>query len=126
MIGFLGRLFARRRLRPIVGALPRHIVKSFGRDDHATFGQARRAISDLKLPVSLEPYAYAAVCTFAEIAKAGFAMSADDYHRLRSELSDLFFVARADFEIGDLLTTPYSRHDPAPENVYASSGPPAH
>ena len=80
-------------------------------------------ISDLRLNRSLEPYAYAAVCKFSEIEKAGIGVSADEYDRLRAELMELFYIARPNFTIRDLLSTPYSGHHPAQENVYAASGP---
>jgi glutathione S-transferase len=122
MIGFIKRHFARRRLRPVVSRLPRHLVKSFGADDYCTAGQARRAISDLRLPKSLEPHAYAAVCQHAEIEKAGMAMSPEHYRALRAELEDLFHLARADFTIADLLYVPHNPSDPPAENAYASGG----
>ena len=124
MLRFLTWYFERRRLRPIVSALPRRLVKSFGSGDHCTSGQAQRAMSDLRLDKSLEPYAYAAVCEFSDIQRAGIALSAGEYERLRAELRELFHISRPNFTIRDLLSTPYSRHYPAEENVYASSGPP--
>jgi hypothetical protein len=124
MLRFLKRYFERRRLRPIVSALPRRLVKSFGSADYCTSGQARRAISDLRLDKSLELYAYAAVCKFSEIKRASIAVSAEDYERLRAELMELFHISRPNFTITDLLSTPYSKHHPADANVYASSGPP--
>ena len=126
MIVFLKRYLARRRLRPVVSVLTRHLVKSFGASDYCTSGQAKRAIADLRLPKSLEPYAYAAVCRHAEIDKAGIAMSADRYQALRAELEDLFRIARSDFTIADLLYVPHNPSNPPAENVYASSGPPSH
>jgi hypothetical protein len=126
MIGFIKRHFARRRLRPVVSRLPRHLVKSFGADDYCTAGQARRAISDLHMPKSLEPYAYAAVCRHAELQKAAIAMSAERYVALRAELEDLFHLTRPDFTISDLLYVPHNPSDPPAENTYASSGPPSH
>jgi hypothetical protein len=124
MLRFLKRYFQRRRLRPIVSALPRRLAKSFGAGDYCTSGQARRAISDLHLDKSLEPHAYAAACTFSEIERGGIAISADDYQRLRAKLMELFDIPRPNFTIADLLSTPYSKHHPAEENAYASSGPP--
>jgi hypothetical protein len=124
MFGLLKRHFQRRRLRPIVGELPRRLTTSFGCNDFCSTGQARRVISDLRLDKSLEPYAYAAVCRFSEIEKAGIAMSANEYERLRAELIEIFHIAHPNFTIRDLLSTPYSRHHPAQEDVYASSGPP--
>ncbi len=126
MIAFLKRYLARRRLRPVVGVLPRHLVKSFGASDYCTSGQAKRAIADLRLPKSLEPYAYAAVCRHAEIEKAGMAMSVDRYHALRAELEDLFRLARPDFTIADLLYAPHNPSNPPAENDYASGGTPSH
>ena len=125
MLSLLKRYLARRRLRPIVSRLPGRLAKLFACTDHCTSGQARRVITDLRLRKSIEPYAYAAVCTFADVESSGIAMSAEDYRRLRAELADLFDIARPNFTIRDLLSTPYSRHEPAQENVYASSGPPA-
>jgi hypothetical protein len=124
MLSSIKRYFERRRLQPIVSALPRRLVKSFGAGDYCTSDQARRAISDLRFDKSLELYAYAAVCTFSEIERAGIAVSADDYARLRAELMELFDISRPNYTIRDLLSTPYSRHHPAQEDVYASSGPP--
>src|SRR5262249_2398940 len=42
-----------------------------------------------------------------------------EYRRLRTELADLFDIRGSDFTVRDLLSTPYSRHSPAPENYNA-------
>jgi hypothetical protein len=123
MLSFLRRYLARRRLRPVVSQLPRRLAMLFACTDYCTVGQARRAISDLRLKKSIETYAYAAVCRFPDVEGAGIVMSADDYQRLRAELTDLFHIARPNFTIRDLLSTPHSGHHPAQENVYAASGP---
>ena len=125
MITRLRKHFARRRLRPVVSVLPRRLVTAFGVGEYGTFLQAKRAISDLRLSKSLEPYAFAAVCKFRELEKGGVPLSARDYQRLRTELADLFGLRGNDFTIKDLLATPYSSHHPAQENVHAYSGPPS-
>ena len=102
MIAFLRRYFMRRRLKPVVGALPARLVKFFAAKDHCTFGQAKRVIEDLQLPQSVQPYAYAAVCNQSELEKC-LHLSADDYNRLRVELLDLFNLRSPDFKIKDLL-----------------------
>src|SRR5262245_23993528 len=85
MIVFLRRYFRRRRLKPVVSALPTRLVKSFAAKDHCTFAQAKRVIEDLHLPDSVQAYAYAAVCNQRELEKS-LHLSADDYNRLRAEL----------------------------------------
>jgi hypothetical protein len=119
MTGFLGQFFARRRLRPIVGPLPRYLVKAFGAGDHCTVGQARRAIAELRLPKSVAPYALAAVCRHVEIEQAGIVMSAVTY---QAELEYLFRLSRPDFTMADLMYIPHNPSDPPAENVYAGSG----
>jgi hypothetical protein len=123
MIGLLKRYFARRRLKPIVSVLPRQLMKRFGATDYCTVGQAKRTISEMHLRKSVEPFAFAAVCRFEELAKGAAPMSADDYRQFRAELVDLFHISRADFTIKDLLSTPYSGHQPAEENAHAGYVP---
>jgi hypothetical protein len=118
MIGQVRRYLARRRLRPVVSTLPRRLMKLFGASDFCTFGQAKRAIGDLRLSASVQPYAYAAVCRQSDLGD-GFPLSADDYRRLREELADLFDLRSCDFRIKDLLATPYSSWNPAQETEYA-------
>src|SRR5262245_11206538 len=124
MITALKRYFARRRLKPVVSALPQRLVRAFGPGEHYTFLQAKRAITDLRLRKGLEPYAYAVACRLQEVEKGDVLLSAQDYQRLRIELADLFYLRGADFTIKDLLATPYRSHQPATENAEASSGPP--
>jgi hypothetical protein len=102
MITFLRRYFRRRRLKPVVSALPAQLVKSFAAKDHCAFGQARRVIEDLHLAPSVRPYAYAAVCDHSELEKC-LHLSPDDYKRLRAELVELFNLSNPDFKIEDLL-----------------------
>jgi uncharacterized protein DUF6559 len=125
MIPFLSRYLARRRLRPIVTDLPRQAVAAFGASDYCTFGQAQRLIAVLRLPKSVDRYAYAAVCRASELDK-NLPLSVDDYQRLRTELADLFGLRGSDFTIKDLAGKTYSRHSPAHENAYASSGDQSH
>jgi hypothetical protein len=124
MITTLRRYFAQRRLKPVVSALPRRLVKAFGPGEHYTFLQAKRAIADLRLSKGLEPYALAAARRLEELEKANVPISAHEYQRLRTELAGLFHLRGTDFTVRNLLETPYSSHHPAQENVYASSGPP--
>jgi hypothetical protein len=112
MIAALKRRLARRRLRPVVSALPQRLARAFGASEHYTFLQAKRAISDLRLSRSLEPYAYSAACTFRELERRNLPLSATDYQHLRDELADLFYLRHADFTIRDLLATPSSSHSP--------------
>ena len=102
MIGFLRRYFKRRQLRPVVTALPARVVKSFAPKDHCTFGQAKRVIEDLHLHQSVQPYAYAVVCNQSELERC-LHLSANEYHRMRAELVDLFNLSSSDFKIKDLL-----------------------
>jgi len=102
MIGFLRRYFKRRQLRPVVSALPARVVKSFAPKDHCTFGQAKRVIEDLHLHQSVQPYAYAVVCNQSELERC-LHLSANEYHRMRAELVDLFNLSSSDFKIKDLL-----------------------
>jgi hypothetical protein len=97
----------------VVSALPQRLVRAFGAGEHYTFLQAKRAITDLRLGKGLEPYAYAAACTFRELESQSLPLSATDYQNLRTELAILFYLRRADFTIRDLLATPYSSHTPA-------------
>src|SRR5262245_13240157 len=108
MITLLRRYFARRRLKPVVGTLPRRVVKAFGVGEHCTFLQAKRAIADLGLSKSQEPYAYAAVCRLQDLNTGSLSMSADDYRRLRTELADLLNLRSSDFTIRDLLGSRFS------------------
>lgn len=117
MITRLKRYVARRRFKPVVSTLPRRLARAFGVDDHCTFLQAKRVISDLGLPRSVEPYALAAVCRLDELQKGNVPLSAQDYRRLRTELVDLFRLRSADFTIKDLIATPYSSHSPAQESL---------
>ena len=102
MRAFLNRYFRRKRLKPVVSALPAQLVKSFAAKDHCTFGQATRVIQDLHLPQSVQPYAYAAVCDHRELENS-LHLSAEDYKRLRAELFELFNLRNRDFTIKDLL-----------------------
>jgi hypothetical protein len=119
MIAFLGRYFARRRLKPVVSVLPRQVLESFGVTDYCTFGQAKRVITGMRLHKSIEPYAYATACRLSELDK-GFPLSADDYQRVRAELAELFGLRSSEFTIKDLLAKPYSRYSPAQETSYTS------
>jgi hypothetical protein len=102
MIAFLRRYFRRRQLEPVVSALPARLVRFFAVKDHCTFGQAKRVIEDLRLPQSVQPYAYAAVCDHRELENS-LDLSSDDYERLRAELFELFNLRNPDFTIKDLL-----------------------
>jgi hypothetical protein len=117
---FLKRYFAHRRLKPVVSILPRRLMRAFGSGDHCTFLQAKRAISDLRLSKSREPYALAAACTFQELERNSAPLSAEDYRRLRAELVDLFDIRRGDFTLRDLLATPYAGHGPGLDNLSAT------
>jgi hypothetical protein len=108
MITLLRRHFARRRLKPIVNILPRRLAQAFGTSEHYTYAQAKRAISDLGLRKSLQPYAFAAACQLQELAKGGAPFSRGDYLRIRIELADLFDLPDPHFTIKDLLANPYS------------------
>ena len=123
MITALKRYFARRRLKPVVSALPRRLVRAFGPGEHYTFLQAKRAISDLRLSKGLEPYAYAVACGFRELEKGDVALSASEYQRLRAELAELFDLRHANFTIRDLLATPYSSHSPGMDSMAGGFSP---
>jgi hypothetical protein len=111
------RYLARRRLTPVVRALPRRLVRAFGSSEHYTFHQAKRAISESRLSKDLEPYAYAAACTFRELESHPSPLSVTEYQSLRAELADLFYLRHADFTIRDLLATPYSSHSPGMDSM---------
>ena len=119
MMTKLRRYFSRRRLKPVVTILPRRLVSAFGPSEHYTFLQAKRAIADLRLGESLEPYAYAAVCKLKEVQKGIPSFAEEDYRRLRAELVDCFDLRRPEFTVRDLLSTAYATHSPAPENFNA-------
>lgn len=119
MLAFLNRQLARRRLKPVVSSLPRRLRRAFGPAESYTFLQAKRAISDLRLRKSLEPYAYAAACKLEELQRSNFPLSEHDYRRLRAELVDFFDLRGFGFTVMNLLATPYAKHSPAPENGYA-------
>jgi hypothetical protein len=126
LIAVLKRYFARRRLRPVVSALPRRLVRAFGPGEHYTFPQAKRAIGDLRLSSSLEPYAYVVACEFQELEKEISSLSEHRYWRLRAELADLFDLRRANFTIRDLLAKPFSSYTPGMdtmEGINVPSGP---
>lgn len=108
MLAFLRRHFARRRLKPVVNILPRRLANAFGTSEHYTYLQARRAISDLRLRKSLEPYAFAAACPLQELAKGNVPFTAGEYMRMRIELADLFGLPDANFTVKHLLANPYS------------------
>jgi hypothetical protein len=108
MITLLRRHFARRRLKPIVNILPRRLARAFGTSEHYTYAQAKRAISDLGLRKSLQPYAFAAACQLQELANGDAPFSRGDYLRVRIELADLFDLPDPHFTIKDLLANPYS------------------
>lgn len=118
---FLNRYLAYRRLKPVVIGLPRRLANAFGRSDHYTFQQVKRAVLDLKLREAVKPYALAAACSLDELRQGGAGLSAEHYQLLRTELADLFDL-HTDFTIKDLLKLRSSQHHPAPENVYASTG----
>jgi hypothetical protein len=123
MITALKRYFARRRLKPVVSALPRRLVRAFGPGEHYTFLQAKRAISDLRLSDSLERYAYAVACRFRELEKGDVALSASEYQRLRAELAELFDLRHANFTIRELLATPYSSDSPGMDSMVGLNVP---
>lgn len=116
MISLVRRYFARRRLRPIVGALPWRLVKGWGSRDHYTVPQVRRAISDLRLSKSLAPYALAAACKFEDLQADKVHLPADDYARHRAELAELFGLTD-NFSMKHLRTKPSNAHSPAEDNV---------
>ncbi|HEU4379146.1 MAG TPA: DUF6559 family protein [Hyphomicrobiaceae bacterium] len=124
MFDFLEKYFAYRRLKPVVAVLPMQLAKSFGSARHYTLPQARRAIADLKMSTRAAPSALAAACTLQELETGGAGVSAEDYRRLRSELAELFSLARADFTMENLQSRQFNAHHPAPENVYATGGHP--
>src|SRR5215510_6069021 len=119
MLAFLNRQLAHRRLKPVVGILPRYLVRGFGPAESYTFLQTKRAISDLRLGEALEPYAYAAACKFEELQRSNYPLSEQDYRRLRAELVAAFDLRGAGFTVMNLLATPYAKHTPAPEDSNA-------
>jgi hypothetical protein len=123
MIMILKRYLARRRLGPVVSALPRRLVRAFGAGEHYTFLQAKRAISDLRIGKSVERYAYAAACEYRELTKHNMALSAGDYGRLRAELQALFALRRADFTVRDLLAKRSDSHSPGMDSLGGGVNP---
>jgi hypothetical protein len=121
MIAFFRRYFARKRLRPIVGALPRQLAKGYGTSEHYTFGQARHAISALRLPSGLERYALAAACTREELVRNGVALAEDEYKRLRAELAEVFHLDPR-FTIKRLLATPWSQENTGHDSLGVGVG----
>src|SRR5262249_43149053 len=102
MITTLRRYLSLRRLKPVVSILPRRLVSAFGPGEHYTFHQAKRAVADVRLGESLEPYAYAAVCKLQEVQKGIPSFSEEDYRRLRAELVHCFDLRRPEFTVRDL------------------------
>jgi hypothetical protein len=123
VISFFTRYFARRRLRPVVSALPRRLAKGWGRREHYTLLQARRAISDLKFNKAVEPYALAVACAAQDLQAVP--ISADEHHRLRAELSDLFDLPR-NFAMKDLLKKRWGSHSPVEYDVVNNDTGPEH
>lgn len=127
MLAFVKRYLARRRLKPIVRALPWRLVKGWGSREHYTPPQVRRAVSDLRLNNRLQLYALAAACRFDDLQASNVALSAGHYARLRAELAVLFDLAD-DFSMKHLRTKPSNAHSPAEDSVSAglasSSGTP--
>src|SRR5262245_24288106 len=119
MLAFLNRPLAHRRLKPVVGSLPRYLVRGFGPAESYTFLQTKRAISDLRLGEALEPYAYAAACKFEDLQSSNVPLSEHDYRRLRAEFVDSFDLRGSSFTVMNLIKTPYAKHSPALENSYA-------
>ena len=116
MIAVLRRYLARKRLRPVVGALPRRLTKAFGAREHYTFLQASRVVSDMRLAQDACPYAFAAACTLEEFEK-GTGLAVTQYKQLRTELAKLFDLVGPGFTMKHLLATRYSSHDPAPDKT---------
>ena len=123
MMSFLRRYFARRRLRPVVSVLPRRLVKGWGRREHYTLLQARRAMADLGLGKTVEPYALAVACAAQDLH--GVPISVDERHRLRAELAALFDLP-ADFAMKDLLKKRWSSHSPVEYDVVNNDTGPEH
>ena len=98
----LRRFLLRRRLKRVVRDLPRRIAEGFGAYDRCTFGQATRAMADLRLSRFAVPYAYAAVCGLRDL-DGRLPMAADEYRRLRAELAELLHLPSAAFTIRDLI-----------------------
>ena len=119
MFGFLDRQLSHRRLKPVVGILPRRLARAFGPGESYTFLQAKRAISDLRLRKALEPHAYAVACKFEELRRSNYPLSEHDYRRLRAELVASFDLRGSGFTVTNLLATSYATHSPAPENSNA-------
>ncbi len=108
MIGISRRIVLRWLPKRVVRDLPRCIAEAFGAYDRCTFGQARRAIEDLRLPDFAVPYAYAAVCGLREL-DVRFPLSADEYRRLRAELAELFHLPSSAFTIKDPIAPAHGR-----------------
>ena len=119
MFAFLNRQLAHRRLKPVVGILPRRLVRAFGPGESYTYLQAKRAISDLRLRKTLEPHAYAVACKFEELQRSNYPLYEHDYRRMRAELVASFDLRGSGFTVMNLLATPYAKHSPAPENSNA-------
>ena len=119
MFAVLTSQLAHRRLKPVVGLLPRRLVSAFGPGESYTFLQAKRAISDLRLRKPLEPHAYAVACKFEELQRSNYPLSEHDYRRLRAELVASFDLRGSGFTVMNLLATAYAKHSPALENSYA-------
>jgi hypothetical protein len=124
MFGFLKRYFAYRQLRPVVAALPARLAKAYGPAPHYTFGQAKRAIGDLKIGGRAVPHAFAAACSVEELEANGAEISGELYRALRAELAELFGLRSTDFTMQDLQSRSFNSHHPAAENVYAQGGHP--
>ena len=66
-------------------------------------------MSDLKFSRTVEPYALAVACAAQDLHAVP--ISAEEHHRLRAELADLFDLP-PDFAMKDLLKKRWSSHSP--------------
>jgi hypothetical protein len=121
MFAFVKRYIAYRRLKPIVTILPLQLANAFGGGGRYTFLQVKRAMSDLKLHKGVEPYALAAACSMEELRRSAAGLSPEQYHRLRTELADVFDLP-GDFTVKDLQRTHFSSHHPAEPSDLGGGG----
>jgi hypothetical protein len=92
MLNVIRRFLLRRALCPVVSALPRLLLKSYGDCKFYTAGQVRRAAEKLKLAPPALPYAFALALEESEFSKAAGLQSPDSYLALREALFKVFDI----------------------------------
>ena len=104
MIGFIRDAFQRRKLRPVVKALPHVLSKRYGRDEFYTAGQVRTSAELLKVKPDLLRVACAVACTAEDFAAAEPKSSGKDYWTMRAEIARLFGLSESELNCRSLTS----------------------